>query len=91
MPRNVRNFWLDASIDGRSSDLSGGPVAKDGGFNLKLLQRSNGDILDGGAETVNIRGVSDGDEVILRIDIPAGFERNEQSGGSVRYVRATKR
>lgn len=39
MPRNVRNFWITAHIDGR-------PIAKDGGFNLAIKVRSDGGIKD---------------------------------------------
>ena len=42
MPRNVRNFWMDAHIDGRTTMLSGGPVRKDGGFELRVHQRDDG-------------------------------------------------
>ena len=44
MPRNVRNFWIDANIDGRQETLSGGPQGKDGGFTLTVKMRDNGDI-----------------------------------------------
>jgi hypothetical protein len=40
----VRNFWLDARIDGRSTTLSGGPVSKDGGFDLSIKIRSEGEV-----------------------------------------------
>lgn len=33
MPRNVRNFWIDAQIDGRTV-LTGGPKGKGGGAAL---------------------------------------------------------
>lgn len=42
MPRHVRNFWLEATIDGRQSVFTGGPQAKDGGFHLDIMQRSKG-------------------------------------------------
>lgn len=44
MPRNVRNFWIEASVDGRESKLSGGPVRKDGGFSLTIFVRDDGDV-----------------------------------------------
>jgi hypothetical protein len=44
MPRNVRNFWFEADVDGRDSVLAGGPVAKDGGFRCKILIRRNGEV-----------------------------------------------
>ncbi len=44
MPRNVRNFWIDGSIDGRDSRLTGGPRSKTGGFSLTGFQRDNGSV-----------------------------------------------
>lgn len=46
MPRNVRNFWIELSVDGRTSRIAAGPVRKDGGFELRILQRSRGDIVE---------------------------------------------
>jgi hypothetical protein len=40
----VRNFWIEASIDGKNTLLSGGPQNKNGGFYMNIKQRSNGDI-----------------------------------------------
>ena len=44
MPRNVRNFWIDCEIDGRTSTLSGGPRSKDGGFHMTIKMRNDGSI-----------------------------------------------
>lgn len=44
MPRCVRNFWLDARIDGRRSRFASGPRSKDGGFTLDIYLRERGDI-----------------------------------------------
>ncbi len=41
----VRNFWIDANIDGRKTRLSGGPIRKDGGFELTVYIRNRGGIL----------------------------------------------
>jgi len=57
MPRNIRNFWLEASIDGRVTSLDGGPQAKDGGFTLAIFQRRNGSIV----HPVSIDGWADSD------------------------------
>lgn len=38
----VRNFWIDAQIDGRSTCLTGGPQAKDGGFFMEIYMRDEG-------------------------------------------------
>jgi len=45
MPRNVRNFWLELSVDGSKSNVETGPRSKDGGFSLTILQRSEGGIV----------------------------------------------
>lgn len=41
----VRNFWVDANIDGRKTMLSGGPTSKEGGMCVVIKQRSNGGIV----------------------------------------------
>lgn len=40
----VRNFWLDAKIDGRKTKLAGGPQRKDGGMRIQIYQRDCGEI-----------------------------------------------
>lgn len=55
MPRNVRNFWIEVEIDGRTTKLAGGPRSKDGGFTLRIKQRSKGDIIT----PVHIEGKAD--------------------------------
>lgn len=40
----VRNWWIEANIDGRQTTLTGGPRSKDGGFQLNLYQRVKGEI-----------------------------------------------
>lgn len=44
MPRNVRNFWIDADIDGRKETLSGGPNNKTGGMRAKIYMRDKGSV-----------------------------------------------
>lgn len=46
MPRNVRNFWIEATIDGRPTRIAAGPRRKDGGFALSVLMRDQGGIVD---------------------------------------------
>lgn len=42
----TRNFWVTLNVDGRQSTFETGPVAKDGGFSLRIQQRSrNGRVL----------------------------------------------
>ena len=40
----VRNWWIEADIDGRRTNLAGGPRNKDGGFELRIYQRDKGGI-----------------------------------------------
>lgn len=40
----IRNFWLEARIDNRKTDLTGGPRGKDGGFTLNIYMRDKGKI-----------------------------------------------
>lgn len=42
----VRNFYLEANIDGRATKLGGGPKAKDGGMRVHLYQRDEGSITE---------------------------------------------
>jgi hypothetical protein len=42
VPRNVRNFWLNADIDGRRSRFASGPRGRDGGFRLDIYHREQG-------------------------------------------------
>lgn len=61
MPRNVRNFWLTLTVDGRKP-LCAGPVSRDGGFDLHMQIRDQGAVRDAGY----IRGrVVNGKLVIL--------------------------
>ena len=55
MPRNTRNFWIEGQIDGRNSELSGGPRNKDGGISVKIKQRNNKGI----TEAIRIDGIAD--------------------------------
>lgn len=47
-PRNVRNFWLELTVDGRKSRIACGPVRKDGGFDLVIKQRHKGKVMEVG-------------------------------------------
>ena len=44
----VRNFWIDADIDGRKTSIGTGPRNKDGGFTLRIYQRDEGSITNAG-------------------------------------------
>lgn len=71
MPRNVRNFWLDATIDGKQTKLSGGPQAKDGGFTLTIKIRDNGEV----SQAMRISGfASETGELTLALSSPYDLE-----------------
>ena len=40
----VRNFWIEADIDGKETILKGGPRSKTGGMRIVVNQRDNGQI-----------------------------------------------
>jgi len=46
MPRNVRNCWLTASVDGRESDIATGPRNGNGGLRARLQIREKRAISD---------------------------------------------
>lgn len=68
MPRNVRNFWVNLNVDGRSN-VETGPASKDGGMWAKFLIRSNGDIAD--SITVDCVATSKSN-LLLRVYDPNG-------------------
>ena len=41
----VRNFYVEADIDGRQTTLGGGPKSKDGGMTVLIHQRHDGDVV----------------------------------------------
>jgi hypothetical protein len=63
MPRNVRNFWLEIDVDARAKTLGTGPIAKDGGFNLRILVRKDGAVSDSSV-TIAGRAMPNGDLII---------------------------
>lgn len=66
MPRNVRNFWVEAEIDGRATTLSGGPQSKDGGIDIVIYQRSKGDV----TRVLRITGRQWSGKLILDVEHP---------------------
>ena len=68
MPRNVRNFWIEGSVDGYKNNIGMGPQSKDGGFYLTIKQRDNGCVTD----PCSINGwIYDG-VITLEIKMPDG-------------------
>lgn len=72
--RNVRNFWLEIIIDGRSTRIKTGPAGWDGGFALAVYQRDMGNV----RRVASVRGLHTNGENILRVfdETPEGRERN---------------
>lgn len=70
-PRNVRNFWIVADIDGRTSKLAGGPSGKLGGFDLTVYMRADGEARE--AVSLLGRASADGD---LRIKVQPNDKRS---------------
>ncbi len=60
-PKNVRNFWIEVTIDGRSTPIKTGPQRKDGGFELTIYQRDKGEIM----KALTIEGTAYGDGYLL--------------------------
>ena len=59
----VRNFWIEAHVDGRRTKLQGGPRGKDGGLYMRIYQRKEGGISLG----VVVRAWAVGDKLILEV------------------------
>lgn len=74
----TRNFWISANIDGRKTPLTGGPRAKDGGFDLTIYQRDSGGIVM--AASIHGFALDDG-TLKIRYEIDKGKE----------IIRETKR
>lgn len=63
MVANVRNFWIEADIDGRKTKLAGGPRCKDGGIELTIKQRVRGNIVT----VARVEGYAVNDNLMLSI------------------------
>ena len=44
MPRIVRNFWIEGTVDGTATRIATGPKSATGGFELNILMRKDGEI-----------------------------------------------
>ena len=67
----VRNFWVDVTVDGRETVLSGGPRAKDGGMRAVFYIRDAGSIAK--ALTVDCYTGADG---LLKLAIQTDGQQN---------------
>lgn len=80
----VRNFYIKANIDGRTSTLSGGPAGKGGGFSMTVYIRDKGNIRT--ALLVSGMARSDGS---LVLEVEPRIEATSTEYGSL--VLATER
>lgn len=72
----VRNFWIKARIDGRQTELEGGPRSREGEFSQTIYIRDEGSIVTG----VNISGRVDR-EGKLRLEVYPGAGRHIEQDG----------
>ena len=63
MPRNVRNFWIEADVDGYKNRFGFGSKRKEGGFEMLINQRDKGQI----KQVCHIQGWSDGETIHLEV------------------------
>jgi hypothetical protein len=85
----VRNFYIDADIDGRRTGLSGGPASKTGGLSATILVRHAGSIL----RAVQIRAHARADGTLTLTVTPTSDATNavgvkDEAGG---FTIETKR
>lgn len=80
----VRNFWIDAEIDGRRTRLTGGPVSKDGGFSLTVYIRDNGGIEK--AVRLDARAFEDGELMLDVVPNPDLLPKDEHGWVPVEHT-----
>jgi hypothetical protein len=67
MPRNVRNFWCDLDVDGRSR-IGTGPQGRDGGIDAHFYIRDHGSV----TESFRVEGRAFGGKIYLTVIGPDG-------------------
>lgn len=73
MAQVIRNFWIEASIDGRETKVTGGPRGKRDGFDLRIFMRNEGQV----EQAVYISGWANSEgQLILEVD-PVDHDRVE--------------
>jgi hypothetical protein len=66
----VRNFWIDADIDGRQTMLSGGPKSRNGGMTVNIYQRDCSQII----HPVTVNCYEDHGKLIVSVSDETGME-----------------
>lgn len=82
MPKHVRNFWVETSIDGRETKDASGPAGHDGGFVTSIKVRENGTVRD----ALRIAGWSDGTGALV-IEIDPRAEIEYTASGRIRITK----
>lgn len=82
MPRNVRNFWIEATIDGRNTKIATGPDGHNGGFYLLVKIRDEG-FPDKIANALTIHGYRDSEGALRLTCHPEHPDFEETPGGSL--------
>ena len=59
----VRNFYVEADVDGRATSLGAGPSNKTGGMRVKIFQRNCGEI----EEALTIRCAEQNGKLITKV------------------------
>ena len=80
----VRNFWIEADIEGRKTTLASGPRAKGGGFTLRIYIRNKGDI----SLPLKVEGIAHDDGRLELVTFLDEHATREEGGG---FVLTTKR
>ena len=73
----VRNFWVEADIDGRATELAGGPRNKNGGMTICLYMREDGVIGFEGKPVVKLECRARDNMLTLKIKDEHGMVRDE--------------
>ena len=82
MPRNVRNYWIEAEVDGLKTPIATGPRSRIGGFDLTIKMREHGWIKD----AVAITGRVDKDgNLVLSIALESATTDAIVNGGRHKY------
>jgi len=74
MPRNVRNFWIELGVSGKKQRIAIGPMRPDGGFDMRILIRDQGDV---SSDTLILRGIAHNDGSLV---VTAGLQSKYGTG-----------
>jgi hypothetical protein len=86
--RNVRNFWIELSVDGKQEEISAGPKGKDGGFFLRVLVREKGSVCP---QIATLSGVVNAEgKLVIRCTMDQGLAPQEvkEFNGRISLVSA---